>query len=73
MTIFVIDFLLYLFLGTNIIINTLFSNTLKEWCTNPVRKFAMANEFFALANIRGHSVWDLFIFITLEPRIFGGP
>jgi hypothetical protein len=73
MTIFAIDLLLYLFLGTNIIISTLFSNTLKQWCTNPGRQFAKATEYFALTpNICGPSVWNLFNVITFEPRILGG-
>jgi len=74
MTKFAVDFLLYLFLGTNIIISTLFSDTLKQWCTNPVRQFATTTEFFALApNICGPSVWNVFNVITLEPRILGDP
>ena len=60
MTIFAIDLFLYLFLGTNIIISTLFSDTLKQWCTNPERQFATTTEYFALApNICGPSVWNL--------------
>jgi len=74
MTIFAIDLFLYLFLGTNIITSTLFSDTLKQWCTNPGRQFATATEYFVLApNICGPSLWNLFIVITLKPRILGGP
>ena len=74
MTIFAIDLFLYIFLGTNIITSLLFSDALKQCCTNPGRQFATATEYFALtSNICGPSVWNLFNVITLKPRILGGP